>query len=129
MAHREKPSQNSKAISNSQTSRKNSISSFSITATAAENETNDVVPLKRSGRPPLASDHAKASLTLRLKNILWLDRLCTDIREKTGGLMDRGSLLRGLIDAIQISGIDLSHCYTEKQVTETWAKKLKIDKT
>lgn len=128
MAIQEKPHQILNEISNSQMSGTNISSSASSSSTTMSENENKVSP-KRSGRPSLSEDHAKASLTLKLKNILWLDRLCTDIREKTGGLMDRGSLLRGLINAIQNSGIDLSHCYTEQQVTETLANKLKTDKT
>ncbi len=80
---------------------------------------------KKAGRPTLPPDYAKASLTLKLSDILWMDRLCSDIREQTGEVLDRGSLLRGMISAIQDSEIDLRKCKTEKEIVDSIAKKLK----
>jgi len=80
---------------------------------------------KKAGRPSLPSDSAKASLTLKLRNIVWMDRLCSDIREQTGNVLDRGELLRGMISAVQDSEIDLRNCKTEQDIADAITKKLK----
>lgn len=80
---------------------------------------------KKPGRPPLPADYAKASLTLKLRDIVWMDRLCSDIREHTGNVLDRGALLRGMISAVQDSEIDLRNCKTEQDIADAIAKKLK----
>lgn len=83
-------------------------------------------PIAKSvGRPSLPTDYAKASLTLKLQDILWLDRLSADIREQTGEVLDRGAILRGVLSAVQDSEIDLRKCKTEKEIADTMAKKLK----
>jgi len=100
------------------------------TATAESKSAKTFAPLaKQAGRPPLPQDYTKASLTLRLRDILWLDRLCADIREQTGAILDRGGLLRGLIAAVQDSGIDLRGCSTEEQISESIASKLRISRS
>jgi len=76
-------------------------------------------------QPKQLAEFTKISATLRLKNVVWLDRLCADIREHTGSLIDRGTVLRGVLAAIHESGIDLGICGSEEQIAETIAKKLR----
>ncbi len=73
------------------------------------------------GRPQLPAGYAKASLTLKLSSVLFLDRLSCDIRSNTNAIVDRGAILRGVIEAIESSGIslDLSKCASEADITNT----------
>jgi hypothetical protein len=74
--------------------------------------------LRPIGRPPAPGDFTKATLSLRLNDVLWLDQLSIDIRKTTGQICDRGAVLRGLLSGIREAGIslDLQRCSTEEEI-------------
>lgn len=60
------------------------------------------------GRPPLHDEAwSKVTVVLLNRHIVFLDRLATDIRERTGTAIKRAELIRALIDALAESDVDL----------------------
>jgi hypothetical protein len=66
-----------------------------------------------AGRPKKPADMKKITVTLREKQISWLDQLSNSIRD-SGAIVDRSTLIRGIIDALD-----------EKQVQELIRKSLR----
>ncbi len=82
------------------------------------------LPIKR-GRPPAAPDLTKSTITLHLANIVFLDRMCANIRESTRVIIDRGCILRALVTSLQDCKLDLSSCSTEEQLVEVISKRMR----
>ena len=78
-----------------------------------------------SGRPKQHSDMKKVTLTVSHDQIIWLDRLATDIREASRSIIDRGAIIRALIKALESSNLNLTHCANEIEILETITRKLK----
>lgn len=75
------------------------------------------------GRPKVHDATAfKTMLTLREDQTLWLDRLALDVRSNTKAIIDRGTVIRALIDHLIESGIDLSNVTGEESIKETLSK-------
>ena len=53
----------------------------------------------RAGRPKKPADMKKITVTLREKQISWLDQLSNSIRD-SGAIVDRSTLIRGIIDTL-----------------------------
>lgn len=72
------------------------------------------------GRPKFYQGDAveKTTLTLYRKHLLLLDRLALDVKEQSGVCIDRGAIIRGLLAAVEESGIDLRSCQNESDVTK-----------
>jgi hypothetical protein len=70
----------------------------------------------------------KVTITLRRDHLARLDRLAVDIRASTGHVASRGELIRGVIDAVLESDIDLSRCDSETSVKETVLRTLMHDR-
>ena len=70
------------------------------------------------GRPKIHDEAFKTMVTLREEQALWLDRLALDVRANTKSIIDRGIIIRALIDSIMESGVDLSHATSEDDVKE-----------
>ena len=63
----------------------------------------------RTGRPPVHSETwSKVSVVLFDRQIHHLDRLATDIRGKTGKVLNRAEIIRALIDGLIDSGMDIT---------------------
>ena len=61
------------------------------------------------GRPPSHQETwSKVSVVLFDRQIVHLDRLATDIRGKSGKVLNRAGLIRALIDALIDSGLDIT---------------------
>lgn len=82
---------------------------------------------KRAGRPSLLPpDAAKATITFYNNQIAFLDHLSADIRQNTFAIIDRGSIIRALVGALQDSKIDLSQLRTEKAIRDALTTKLNV---
>jgi hypothetical protein len=78
------------------------------------------------GRPKQLSDGAvKSTVTFYNSQIVWLDRLSADIRSSTMAIIDRGTLIRAILTAVEKSGIDLCAATSEEQVCDIILGKLK----
>jgi len=61
------------------------------------------------GRPPLHDEAwSKVTVVLLNRHIVFLDRLATDIRERTGTAIKRAEIIRALIDMLAESDLDLT---------------------
>ena len=67
-------------------------------------------PEIRAGRPKNPADMKKIMVTLREKQINWLDQLSNSVRD-SGTIVDRSTLIRHIIDA-----------FDEKQIQEVIQK-------
>jgi hypothetical protein len=69
------------------------------------------------GRPPVLREKwSKATVTLLDRQIAALGRLSADIRERTGGVVNRAALIRAAIEAAFAAGIDPSRITSEEDV-------------
>lgn len=75
-------------------------------------------PARRGpGRPPVHDDRwTKATVILLNRHIVFLDRLSSDIREKTGRAIKRAELIRALIEMLSESDIDLTSATSEADI-------------
>lgn len=63
----------------------------------------------RWGRPPALLDHwSRVTMVLYDRQIIFLDRLITDIRASTGAIVKRTDIVRALIDGLIESNLDLT---------------------
>lgn len=76
-------------------------------------------PLKRHrrGRPPVHPETwSKVSVVLFDRQIVRLDRLANDIRQKTGGAVNRAALIRAVIDGVLDSEVNLKTIGSEREL-------------
>jgi len=79
---------------------------FAATTTAPA-PTGDVRP--GPGRPALHEEAwSKVTVVLLNRHIVFLDRLATNIRERTGTAIKRAEIIRALIDVLAESDLDLT---------------------
>ncbi len=77
------------------------------------------------GRPPVHSESwSKVSVVLFDRQILQLDRLATDIRVKTGKVLNRAEIIRALIDGLIDSGMDVTPAASEADLRARVARRL-----
>lgn len=77
------------------------------------------------GRPPVHSERwSKVSVVLFDRQILHLDRLATDIRGRSGKVMNRAEIIRGLIDGLIDSGMDVTSASSEADLRGRVARRL-----
>jgi hypothetical protein len=63
----------------------------------------------RWGRPPALLDQwSRVTMVLYDRQIIFLDRLITDIRASTGAIVKRTDIVRALIDGLIESNVDLT---------------------
>lgn len=66
-------------------------------------------PRPSPGRPPLHDEAwSKVTVVLLNRHVVFLDRLATDIRERTGTAIKRAEIIRALIDVLAESDLDLT---------------------
>ena len=91
------------------------------------------VPLRASrphnkvgpGRPPVHSETwSKVSVVLFDRQIHQLDRLATEIRVKTGKVLNRAEIIRSLIDGLIDSGMDITSAASEADLRGRVARRL-----
>ena len=77
-------------------------------------------------RPPAGPQEtwSKVSVVLFDRQILHLDRLATDIRGKSGKVLNRAEIIRALIDGLIDSGMDITASGSEADLRARVARRL-----
>ncbi len=77
------------------------------------------------GRPPVHQETwSKVSVVLFDRQILHLDRLATDIRGRSGKVLNRAEIIRALIDGLIDSGMDITATASEAELRARVARRL-----
>src|SRR5947207_6976900 len=77
------------------------------------------------GRPPVHQETwSKVSVVLFDRQIVHLDRLATDIRGKSGKVINRAEIIRALIDGLIESGMDVTGSGSEADLRARVARRL-----
>ena len=77
------------------------------------------------GRPPVHQETwSKVSVVLFDRQIVHLDRLATDIRGKSGKVLNRAEIIRALIDGLIESGMDITGTGSEADLRARVARRL-----
>lgn len=80
----------------------------------------------RRGRPSVHSEAwSKVSVVLFDRQIVRLDRLASDIRQKTGQVVNRAALIRAVIDGLFDSGVDIKTIRSEQDLRSRIARHLR----
>jgi hypothetical protein len=79
---------------------------------------------KRRGRRPAQDQWTKVTVVLLDRQIVFLDRLVSDIRGSTGAAITRAHILRALIDALAACDLDLTACGTEAALASLLTQRL-----
>ena len=80
---------------------------------------------KGRGRPPVHSETwTKVSVVLFDRQIVHLDRLVTDIRGRSGKVVNRAEIIRALIDGLIDSGLDVTSTASEADLRAKVARRL-----
>lgn len=80
---------------------------------------------RRPGRPPVHREPwSKVSVVLFDRQILHLDRLATDIRGKSGKVLNRAEIIRALIDGLIDSRLDITATGSEADLRARIARRL-----
>ena len=78
------------------------------------------------GRPRIHSEAwIKVSVVLFLRQVQHLDRLATKARRRGHKSINRACIIRGMIDGILLSGLDLSRHASETHLREDVANRLR----
>lgn len=77
------------------------------------------------GRPPVHQETwSKVSVILFDRQIVQLDRLATDIRGRSGKVLNRTEIIRALIDGLIDSGMDVTATASEAELRARVARRL-----
>src|SRR5262249_49401572 len=80
----------------------------------------------RMGRPALDRERVvKTAVVLLARQIGALDRLALDIRDASGKATTRSDVLRGIVDGVLSSGLDLSKALSETEIRDDIAARLR----
>ncbi len=60
----------------------------------------------------------KTTATFLEEQIVWLETICSSIRKESKTVMDRSAVLRGILKAVEDSGMDLSKAQSEDQIAD-----------
>jgi len=84
-----------------------------------------LIPKAGRGRPPVHQETwSKASVVLFDRQIVHLDSLATDIRGKSGKVINRAEIIRALIDGLIESGMDVTGSGSEADLRARVARRL-----
>jgi len=84
-----------------------------------------LIPKAGRGRPPVHQETwSKVSVVLFDRQIVHLDRLATDIRGKSGKVINRAEIIRALIDGLIESGMDVTGSGSEADLRGRVARRL-----
>lgn len=76
------------------------------------------------GRPPVHREAwSKVSVVLFDRQVVHLDRLTTDVRDK-GRILTRAEIIRALIDGLIESGMDITSAGSEADLRARFARRL-----
>src|SRR5436190_23747525 len=82
-------------------------------------------PKPTRGRPPVHHETwSKVSVVLFDRQIVHLDRLATDIRGRSGKVLNRAEIIRALIDGLIDSGMDVTGSASEADLRARVARRL-----
>ena len=82
-------------------------------------------PKAGPGRPPVHNETwSKVSVVLFDRQIHHLDNLATEIRAKSGKVLNRAEIIRALIDGLIESGMDITAVATEADLRARVARRL-----
>src|SRR6476620_10323649 len=82
-------------------------------------------PKAARGRPPVHQESwSKVSVVLFDRQIVHLDRLATDIRGKSGKVLNRAEIIRALINGLIDSGLDVTATGSEADLRARVARRL-----
>jgi hypothetical protein len=82
-------------------------------------------PRPSRGRPPVHQESwSKVSVVLFDRQIVHLDRLATDIRGRSGRVLNRAEIIRALIDGLIDSGLDVTATGSEADLRARVARRL-----
>jgi hypothetical protein len=77
------------------------------------------------GRPPVHQETwSKVSVVLFDRQIVHLDRLATDIRGRSGNVLNRAEIIRALIDGLIDSGMDVTSTASEADLRARVSRRL-----
>jgi hypothetical protein len=77
------------------------------------------------GRPPVHQETwSKVSVVLFDRQISHLDQLATDMRSKSGRMLNRAEIIRALIDGLIDSGMDVTAAGSEADLRARVARRL-----
>ena len=76
-------------------------------------DAGDKAPKKRGRRPSHTEQWTKVTVVLFDRQIVFLDRLCADIRATSGVAISRAHVIRALIDGLTESDLDLTGTRSE----------------
>jgi hypothetical protein len=83
------------------------------------------LPRAGRGRPPVHQETwSKVSVVLFDRQIVHLDRLATDIRGRSGKVLNRAEIIRALIDGLIDSGMDITASGSEADLRARVARRL-----
>ena len=86
----------------------------------------DAPVVKRRGRRATHTDHwTKVTVVLLDRQIVFLDRLVSDIRGATGAAITRAHVIRALVDALAATDVDLTTCRSESDLLSVLTQRLK----
>ncbi len=82
-------------------------------------------PSPRVGRPPVHSEGwKKVTVVLLHRQIASLDRLSSDIMLKTGAVVKRAEIIRGVVEALCDSKLDVTTATSEAEIKGAVIEKL-----
>jgi len=77
------------------------------------------------GRPPVHDEEwTKVTVVLFNRQIVFLDRMASNIRAQSGAAISRAQLIRALIDAVAEGDIDLTAARSERDLKATLVSRL-----
>jgi hypothetical protein len=79
----------------------------------------------RRGRPRESEPWSRVTVVLYDRQIVQLDRFATSIRRQTGKLLNRAALIRGVIDALFDSEVNVTSVGSERELRVRLAKHLR----
>jgi hypothetical protein len=101
------------------------VATASMARKRVKSEALRLAPRAGRGRPPVHQETwSKVSVVLFDRQIVQLDRLATDIRGKSGKVLNRAEIIRALIDALIDSGIDVTASGSEADLRARVARRL-----
>lgn len=81
-------------------------------------------PKKRGRRPSHTEQWTKVTVVLFDRQIVFLDRLCADIRAGSGVAISRAHVIRALIDGLTESELDLTGTRSEADLRALFTARL-----
>src|SRR5689334_21268579 len=83
-------------------------------------------PARRMGRPVIERERtSKAGVVLLARHLGALDRLALDIRDASGKTITRSDILRGIVEGVLTSKLDLTQALSEAEIAEIIAARLR----